>query len=263
MKRSSFVISVLMVMILLVGVVGTAAAQGPNDNGRRGPDRGPTGLDEDTAALLAERFGITTDELQAYFDDGVTPVQIAEQLGVELTPVEIYFLDRLPVSRMINNRAEGQAQLAETLGITTDELQAYFDAGLTLPDIVDELGLDLTTIDWPLRARFMGEDDVQAMVAEAFGITVEDLQAYLDDDMTLREIADELGVDWFDLDLGFFYGTRGRFNFDGGPMFDGPMFENGPRGNNDRPRGDNGNGPNNSANPAPAATEAPAEAAGS
>ncbi len=60
---------------------------------------------------------------------------------------------------MITLRAERHAALATALGISTAELQAYFDDGLTLREIAEDLGLDLESLDWPLGPVGRGWDD--------------------------------------------------------------------------------------------------------
>jgi len=235
MKRTGFVLSLVMVLVLMVGVVGTVAAQGPDGRPDRG--RGPA-IDTDTEAALADYFGISVQELRAYFDEGLTPLQLAEQLGITPTPLETFFLERLPVTRLNLARVERQTELATALGITVEELQAYLDQYYTLPEIADELGVDLSTIDWPLRGAFMDQDDVHAMIAEALGISADELQAYFDEGYTLSEVAEELGVDLSELDLPMPFGPHGNF----GPRGEGgPGAGEGPRG--EGPVGGPGAGP--------------------
>lgn len=256
MNRLIQYVSLTLVIVMLLGTVGTVAAQGPGGNDDRGRGNGPNA---DVLDAMAARFGLTTDELQAMFDEGMTPTEIAAQQGVELTELELVFLSRLDdqITRRVERRAERQAELAAALNITTDELQVYLDEGLTLPEIADQLAIDLTTIEYPLRAAFMDDADRDAAVAEAFGITVEALQAYQAEGLNLREIAEAEGVDLAEIELPFFDGRRG-----GNRGGDGPRGENGPGNGPNGPNGPrNGNGPDGDAPDAtPDATETPAGA---
>ena len=111
--------------------------------------------------------------------------------------------------------------LAEALGITVDELQEQLDGGRTMAEVAQEGGVDLEAAlaqarQEKMSERFDREGSVRegrvseprggmtargAMrpnlecTADALGLTVEQLQAKLDDGMTVAEVADELGVD--------------------------------------------------------------------
>lgn len=87
---------------------------------------------------------------------------------------------------------ERQAALAEALGITVEELQAYRDQDLTIPEIAEELGVDLESLDLPFINR--RAERLQAM-ADVLGISVEELEAYREQGLSLPEIAEELGVE--------------------------------------------------------------------
>lgn len=155
------------------------------------------------------------------------------------------------------------------------------DSGMTLHDIADELGVDVpvrSEVEVELEdCRAIAHEEVLAAAADQLGMTVDELQALLDEGMTLRDIAEEQGVE---LDLPFvgraprgFDGPRnggpgnpndrgnmgpGSFGDqnNGGPgNFDGPR-NGGPGGNG--PRGPRGGGNNAAPDDAPITPEAPA-----
>ncbi|MBK9051538.1 MAG: hypothetical protein IPL78_11640 [Chloroflexi bacterium] len=116
--------------------------------------------------------------------------------------------------------------IAEALGITVEELDAAHADGQRLPELVDELGLDLDAVEADIQAgltaainqavtdgtitqeqadamlarmelRVLAHEvvDMQAITADALGITVEDLIAAHADGQRLPELVDELGLD--------------------------------------------------------------------
>jgi len=84
-----------------------------------------------------------------------------------------------------------QEKLAETLGITTEELQTALAGGQTIEEIAAEKGVTL-----PARPEGFGGRGVPNLdkLAETLGMTVADLQAALDGGQTIEEIAAEKGV---------------------------------------------------------------------
>ena len=137
--------------------------------------------------------------------------------------------------RGIIDREAMHAVVADALGITVDELEAYREEGMRLPEIAEELGVDIESVKATLEAAktdavnqavedgtitqeqadqilsgegrpgrggrdggLRGIIDREAMhivVADALGITVDELEAYHEEGMRLPEIAEELGVD--------------------------------------------------------------------
>lgn len=88
---------------------------------------------------------------------------------------------------------EAHPEIAEVLGITVEELQAYYDAGTRHRDIIEDLGLDVDEIKPELRA--VKKALKMESRAELLGMTVEELQAELDSGRTIHEIAEEAGVE--------------------------------------------------------------------
>ncbi len=88
---------------------------------------------------------------------------------------------------------EAKEEVADVFGISVDELQAYYDAGDRHSDIIEDLGLDEDTIRAELRE--VKQALKMEKKADLLGISVDELQAMLDDGMNFREIAEELGVE--------------------------------------------------------------------
>ncbi len=132
------------------------------------------------------------------------------------------------------NQTAREAAFSEALGITVEEFQEMRSSEMTLREIAEELGVDLPergSIEFEAEdCRGIARAEVLAAAAEQLGLTVDELQAMFDEGMTLREIAEEQGIE---LDLPHFPG--GPRN--GGPAtdFDRPQH-GGPGGNFDGPR---------------------------
>lgn len=212
--RFTTLIAVVLAGVFALSTFGSAAAQGPNDGSDR-PAYGPR-LNDEEFAELAAAFGITTDELQAYFDNGLRLPDIADELGIDLSTIDV------PYVVAFLAREQEKATL---LGITVEELRAYRQEGLSIKDIAEQLGVELP-------ARPLNEDRA-AEIAAALGITVEELQAYHDEGLTIREIAEELGIDLSTVELPRPDGRRG-----------GPNGGQGGRGGQQPPAGaPNGDAP--------------------
>lgn len=175
--------------------------------------------------------------------------------------------------------------VAEALGITVEELEAAHADGQRLPELVDELGLDLDTVQADIQAgltttinqavtdgtitqeqadamlarmemRVLAHEvvDMQAIVADALGITVEDLVAAHADGQRLPELVDELGLDMDTVQADIQAGREAAINqalADGTItqeqadwlLSHGGMMGNGPRGRRHHGQGQ-GNCPN-------------------
>ena len=108
------------------------------------PDR------DEVKALLAEQLGVTVDELDAaqeavqeamlaqLVEDGVITQEELDQM------LEMKALREL--GREIFSRDDAQAVIAETLGLTVEDLAAAHDEGTRLSDLADEQGVDMETV---------------------------------------------------------------------------------------------------------------------
>ena len=119
-----------------------------------------------------------------------------------------------------------QSIVADALGITVEELQAAHQAGKTLPQLVAELGLDLEEVQANIQAgvteainqavtdgtitqeqadmmlarmelRVLVHDviDMDSIIANALGITVDELAAARAEGQHVPDLATELGLD--------------------------------------------------------------------
>lgn len=124
--------TLLVVVVMMFGLIGSAAAQDPGDERTIGDCP-----NADRQARIAEVLGITLAELEAYLEEGLTVPEIAAELGVELPERP--------------DKEARQAALAEALGISVEALETYQNEGLTISEIAAELGLDLSQIELPRR----------------------------------------------------------------------------------------------------------------
>ncbi len=186
--------------------------------------------------------------------------------------------------------------IAEALGITVEELDAAHADGQRLPELVDELGLDLDAVEADIQAgltaainqavtdgtitqeqadamlarmelRVLAHEvvDMQAITADALGITVEDLIAAHADGQRLPELVDELGLDLDTVQADIRAGREAAINqalADGTItqeqadllLSQGGMMGNG-MGNGPRGRGHHGQGQGNCPNMTPPADD--------
>jgi hypothetical protein len=166
--------------------------------GRRG-----FGDKEAREAALADALGITVEELEdAQLEARATLIEQAEADGL-ITAEHADLLLALPELQTYMDR---EAWLASALGISVEELQAAFEDGTRLPDLIEELGLDAATV----------RESVQAARAEA-------IQQAVDDGVITQTQADEI---LSGSDLGFHLGPE-RHGFGGGR---GPGRGRGPGG---------------------------------
>lgn len=141
-------------------------------------------------AVLAEALGMTEDELQAARDAGQTLTEIAEAQGVDL--------DTLKADLSAARLEAMKSQLADKVA-AGDITQAQADAMLQRMENGDLLGKGERG---NFGGREMGNRDfgqlpaeAQTALASALNMSVEDLQAAIDDGQTLPEIAEAQGVD--------------------------------------------------------------------
>lgn len=108
------------------------------------PDR------DEMKALIAAELGVTVEELDAahaavmetmlaqLVEDGViTQEQLDEMLAMR---------ELRGIAQDIFNRDDAQAVIAETLGLSVEELVAARDEGTRLPELAEEQGIDMETL---------------------------------------------------------------------------------------------------------------------
>jgi formaldehyde-activating enzyme involved in methanogenesis len=164
--------------------------------GRRQVD-GATDIDE--TQLLADALNMTVEELQTARQqaNGAAIAQAVEE-GI-ITQEQA---DQMQARRDLQTYLDRQTLLAEALGMSVEELQAAYENGQTLSDLLQERNLDAVTV----------RDRLQAAYQDALAQAVQD-------GVITQEQADELqaGRGW-DLGLGMpNLGGRGGFSGRGHP----------------------------------------------
>lgn len=210
MKRFATPIVFALIAVLMLGAVGTVAAQGPDGDdgppaaGPEGGERGPRGENGErgdrgqrngnmrfnfgaapTEAEVAAALGISVEEFEAYLDANMSLRDIAQELDINI--------DNVQETLRASTQAERNAQLAAAFGISVEELEAYLDADMSLRDIAQELDVNYDNVQQTLRESTQAER--AEILANALGISVEELASYREQDMSLAEIITELGLD--------------------------------------------------------------------
>ncbi|RMF00169.1 MAG: hypothetical protein D6768_13405, partial [Chloroflexi bacterium] len=183
-------ISIALVAVVLgsVAVSAVAFAQGPGGGlfgdrqgrpgfgGPGGPGGPPPFVDRDTMdAALADALGISVDELRTQLDSGKTVRQIIEDSGVDPQTVR----DAMDAAR--------DAALD----------QAVADGKLTQEqaDQIRERGPKGHPGGPGGPPPFVDRDTMDAALADALGISVDELRTQLDSGKTVRQIIEDSGVD--------------------------------------------------------------------
>lgn len=145
---------------------------GPGGQNRPGNGNGPMG--QARQADMAAALGITAEQLATYQAEGLTPPQIAAELGLDWDVVQAQLhaqhlasiqeavangqMTQEQADQMVANmnarwvlKDAFQAAMAEVLGITPEQLDAYQAEGKRLPEIATELGLDLATLQTQMQ----------------------------------------------------------------------------------------------------------------
>jgi len=164
--------------------------------------------DIDYAVLLADALGITVEELEAAYE---TAREAAIAQAVEEGLITQEQADRMLVwgggfGFRGWGRMAGQADtideatlLAEALGITTDELQAAREEAneAAIAQAIEEGIITQEQADEMLRRRTLRKDYLnrEALLAEALGMTVEELEAARADGQTLSDLLEAQGLD--------------------------------------------------------------------
>jgi uncharacterized protein YidB (DUF937 family) len=165
MKRNGLIAGLLVVFLLGIGF-SSVSAQTPQPPSPAGmPDRPETPIRDILTSLVAEKLGLTADQLQQRIKDGETLPEIARSKGFDLTAFEAMMKDTrqkaltqavtdgVITQDQADRLAEGFAEkdglqktrldaLAEGLGMSAADLQQRIYNGDRLVDIAAEKGLD-------------------------------------------------------------------------------------------------------------------------
>lgn len=94
--------------------------------------------------------------------------------------------------------AEKQGQMmehkAEFFNMSVDELKTELESGKNFREIAEEQGIDLEQLKKQKEALRPSREEILQHQAEILGISVEELQAQLDEGTTFRELAEEKGL---------------------------------------------------------------------
>ncbi len=161
----------------------------PGFRGQRGPHFGnPEAMQE----AIAEALGISVEELEAAREDGIRLPELAESLGVDMADVQAAIqaarieainqavadgdltqeqadeilanMELRSVMRDIFGREEAAAAAAAALGISVEELEAARADGTRLPDLAEELGVELADVRTAVQTA--REDAINQAVAD-------------------------------------------------------------------------------------------------
>ena len=203
---------------------------GHGHNGRRG---GNSFFDREAMqTVVADALGITVEELEAAHEAGQRLPELAEELGIDIETVEAAVqtareeainqavedgtITQEQADQILSGEGRGgrfnaaagiidkdalKATAAEALGITVEELDAAREAGQRLPELAEELGVDIETV----------QEAVEAAKAEM-------VQQAVEDGTITQEQADQILSG--EGRRGFGNGRDGRR---GGPRFNGPQ----------------------------------------
>ncbi|MGC9522811.1 MAG: hypothetical protein ACP5HG_13130 [Anaerolineae bacterium] len=171
---------------------------------------GPRGDDIDYAALLARELGITVDELEAAYEEaraaaieaaveeGLLTREQADRMLVWGGPLGKFGLRGGFGGRMSSGPIDEEALLANALGISVEELQAAREAAnqAAVDQAVEEGFItEEEAAEMQARKALQSYLDRDALLAEALGMSVDELQAAYADGETLSSLMESLGLD--------------------------------------------------------------------
>jgi uncharacterized protein (DUF433 family) len=228
------------------GLPGDRFGRGP------GPGAGPLAVDQEAMhEAIAGALGISVDDLEAAIDEGTSPIELAEELGVDVADIQA-------AVQVVHEEALITQEQYETITGRLGEAgpgrfgapRGGFPGG--------RFGRGPGPGAGPLA---VDQEAMHEAIAGALGVSVEDLEAAIDEGTSPVELAEELGVDVADIQAAVqavheeallqaledgtitqeqYDAITGRFGEDGpgrffgpGRGFDGPCsgFGGGPRGN--------------------------------
>ena len=178
--------------VLVVALAGASLAfaqaatpsdgEGPNGHGFGMRERIPGAGREAMTATIAEALGITEADLEAARAEGKTPQELAEELGVDWAEVQ---------TTLQAARAEVLAQAVADGNITQEQADNMLNREGWRSGLGDGHYFPLGNSGE--GGRWV---EMKATIAEALGITEADLEAARAEGKTPQELAEELGVDW-------------------------------------------------------------------
>lgn len=140
---------------------------------------------------IAEVLEISEDELQDLLEDGAKIRDLLEDAGIEKEDFKPGRHHRLP--------EEAKEQIADLLGMTTDEVKAAREAGTDIRQMVQDAGLEDEVRS--IIEQYHGERTTKRKgkffeeVATALGMTTEELKAELEDGTKIPELLEAHGLD--------------------------------------------------------------------
>jgi hypothetical protein len=198
-------IAALVATLGVIAVGAVAFAQGPFEGPGIGPFGGGHGRfpllspeqaeahHEQMQQAMADALGMTVEELDAAHAEGKTPWEIAEEQGVDLADVRDTM--RVPFEQMLDQAIAGgmlTQEQADTIHQHMADGHGPWEGRGGFPRFPGKHG-DHPFLD-PEQAGAHHEAMQQA-IADAFGLTVEELDAAHAEGKTLWGIAEEQGVD--------------------------------------------------------------------
>jgi superoxide dismutase len=144
---------------------------------------------------IADAFGLTVEELDAAHAEGKTLWGIAEEQGVDLADVRDTM--RVPFEQMLDQAVAGEMltqEQADTIRQRMDNMPggSLWGPAAGFPGFPGKHGAHPVLSPEQAEAH---HEQMQQAVAEALGLTVEELEAARDEGQTLWEIAEEQSVD--------------------------------------------------------------------
>ncbi len=155
-----------------LAVLGDMAPFGPMGKGPHGGFGNQLGIDGQ--ALLADELGISVETLQEA-QEAAKAAGLAQ--AIEDGVITAEQAELMEAQQALKSYIEKDVILADVLGISEEELQAAKEDGTRIPDLIDELGLDMAT--------------VQENLAAAHEAAIE---AAVEDGVITQEQADQLGT---------------------------------------------------------------------
>jgi lambda repressor-like predicted transcriptional regulator len=152
-KKHLILIATLALAMLAVGATAVFAQTPDADPGGETPEapffgHGPRGFfgrggSIDRESLLAEELGVTVEELQAARERAqATALEQAVEQGL-ITQEQA---DLMQAKSALQSYVDKESLMAVALGISVEELQAAIADGTTMPELLEEQGLNAATL---------------------------------------------------------------------------------------------------------------------